>query len=529
MPSSKTTTLCILTLFRGRKSSRFNCCRRFHESPRILSPATDFRSFIDILREDGDLVDIHHEVDPHLEVGAIARRVSERNSKVPLFHNVRGARQGLWKMTSNLQSLRQSPEHRCGRIALGLGLPANAQWKEINDKVRRANYTKPPTSKILETGACKENKLFGDDIDLTELPAPLLHQNDGGKYVQTYGMHILQSPDGSWTNWSISRAMVNDKRKLVGLCIPPQHNWQIREMWKKEGKDVPWALALGVPPAAIIAAALPIPDRVSELDYVNALTGVPMNLVKCETNNLLVPATSEIIFEGTLSTTETAPEGPFGEYLAHSFKQESRQCPVYNVNAITYRNGAILPVSVPGKLTDESHVTAGMIAPGILDICLENKLPIVDAFSPLETYATWVVLKVDSERLKAEQTTSRDLCEKIGNAVFRDKRSFLTSRLVLVGGDIDIYDFKEVMWAFACRCRPGKDEYIFDDVPGLPLVPFMSNTPRPCRGGKTVSDCLLDAEYTQAGRNWEKADFEHEYPKDTQRKVLAQWENMGLD
>lgn len=97
--------------------------------------------------------------------------------------------------------------------------------------------------------------------------------------------------------------MINEKREIVGLCIPPQHNWQMREMWRQKGEDVPWALALGVPPAAIIAAALPIPDGVSGLDYVKALTGHPLDLVKCETNDLLIPATSEIVFEGTLSTT----------------------------------------------------------------------------------------------------------------------------------------------------------------------------------------------------------------------------------
>lgn len=312
------------------------------------------RHFLDTLRDDGDLVDIIHEVDPHLEVGAIARRVSERNAKVPLFHNVKGARNGLWRMVSNLQSLRQSPSHRLGRVARGINLPATASWRDINEKLLEAKRCKPSASRVVETGPCKENRLVGDEIDLTLLPAPLLHQGDGGKYVQSYGMHILQSPDGSWTNWSIARAMVHDRNKLVGLCIPPQHNWQIKQMWKKHGKDVPWALALGVPPAAIIAAGLPIPDGVSELDYVNAITGSAMDLVKCDTNNLLVPAESEIIFEGTLSNTELVSEGPFGEYFGHGFRAESGQMPVYNVDAITYRDDAILPVSVPGTITDES-------------------------------------------------------------------------------------------------------------------------------------------------------------------------------
>ena len=257
-------------------------------------------------------------------------------------------------MVANMQGLRKSAEDRYSRIALGLGLPSNSSWKEINDRLRKAKYIKAEPSRILATCPCKENKLFGIKIDLIKLPAPKLHQKDGGNYVQTYGMHILQSPDEKWTNWSIARGTIHDKNHLVGLCIPPQHNWQIRELWKKEGKDVTWALALGMPPAAIIAAGMPVPDEMSELDYVNAITGTSLDLVRCETNDLLVPANSEIIMEGTLSITEMGPEGLFGEYFGHSFSKEPQLCPVYEVKAVTYRNDAILPVSVPGKITDES-------------------------------------------------------------------------------------------------------------------------------------------------------------------------------
>ncbi|RAH78912.1 UbiD family decarboxylase [Aspergillus japonicus CBS 114.51] len=494
--------------------------------------APDLRSFLDTLRADGDLVDVYQEVDPHLEVGAIARRVSERNAQVPLFHQVKGARNGLWRMTSNLQSLRQSPAERLGRIARGIGLPPSAGWREINTKLLQAARLLPSTttsSPVLSSGPCKENKVFGDDIDLMQLPAPLLHQGDGGRYVQTYGMHILQSPDGSWTNWSIARAMIHDRNQLVGLCIPPQHNWQIKEMWRKQGHaEVPWALALGVPPAAIIAAGLPIPDGASELDYVNSITGSPMGLVRCETNDLLVPASCEIVFEGTLSNTKTALEGPFGEYFGHGFEGESRPMPIYHVNAITHRDNAILPVSVPGVITDESHTLAALMVPEILNICLEHEFPISDAFAPLETNATWVFLQVNSERLQSMGTNAQQLCRSIGRTVFQDKRAWLASRLFLVGDDINIYDFQQTMWAVACRSRPGQDDYGFDDVPGLPLVPSMHGSPRPCRGGKTVTNCLLESEFKAGGRNWHKVDFQHAYPKVVQERVLSRWGAMGL-
>lgn len=166
-------------------------------------------------------------------------------------------------------------------------------------------------------------------------------------------MHVLRSPDGKWTNWSIARAMVYDKRHLVGLVMLPQHIAQIQEMWKKEGKDVPWALAFGVPPAAIMAASMPLPDGVTESEYIGAMTGEALEVVKCQTNNLYVPANSEIVFEGTLSITETGLEGPYGEMHGYTFLGDSRQQPLYTVNAITYRDNAILPLCVPGRATDE--------------------------------------------------------------------------------------------------------------------------------------------------------------------------------
>lgn len=136
-------------------------------------------------------------------------------------------------------------------------------------------------------------------------------------------MHVVQSPDGKWTNWSIARAMVNDKNSLAGLVAMPQHIAQIREMWKAKGQDMPWALAFGVPPAAIMAASMPLPDGVSEAEYVGSLVGAPLEVVKCDTNGLYVPANSEIVFEGTCSVTETVPEGPFGEM--HGYEKNYRR------------------------------------------------------------------------------------------------------------------------------------------------------------------------------------------------------------
>jgi len=523
-------------------------------APDPLAAQIDFRTFIDVLRSDGDLVEIDREVDPHLEVAAIVRRVSELNGKAPLFNNVKGAKNGLWRMFGNAASLRKNEEERYGRLARNMGLPINASWKEIGEKTQAAKRATPLKPNVLPTGPCKKNRLSGDEIDLHQLPAPYLHVGDGGKYLQTYGVHVLQTPDGSWTNWSIFRGMIHDNKHLVCLVGKGQHNQIIREKWREAGKtEIPWALAFGVPPAANFVAALPIPENVSESEYVGAMTGRPLDLVKCELSDLLVPANSEIVFEGVtyLDQSKQGDEGPFGDYLGLVCEDDKHAMPLFRVDLITYRDDAIMPISVPGRITDESvshtyifseielecfanslcaqHTTGALAAAELLTYCKKHDLPILDANAPLETHGTWCALTVDTERLRALKTNSEDFCRKLGNIVFNNKSAMLVNRIILVGEDVNIYDLKDIIWALATRCRPGVDEFVFEDVPGFPLTPYMAyGRADPKRGGKMIQDCVMKAEY-EVGRPFTKVDFETSYPEDVKAKIKSSWREMGFD
>ncbi|KAK6206546.1 Ferulic acid decarboxylase 1 [Pestalotiopsis sp. IQ-011] len=494
------------------------------------NPAMDFRAFVQSLKDDEDLVEINEECDPNLEVGAIIRKVVETNDKAPLFNNLKGQNEnGLWRILGAPNSLRPNKNQRYGRMARHLGLEPTASLKDILDKMIAAKTATPIPPVVVESGPCKHFRLTKDQFDLNKLPSPMLHQADGGKYIQTFGMHVVQSPDGKWTNWSIARAMVHGKNELAGLIIEPQHIWQIREMWKKEGKDMPWALCFGVPPAAIMAASMPLPDGLSEAEYIGSLVGAPLEVVKCDTNGLYVPANSEIVFEGTCSITETVPEGPFGEMHGYVFPGDTHTGPKYNVDLITHRKDAIMPVSNCGRLTDETHTMIGPLAAAEIGFLLKSKgLPIKQAFSPFESQVTWVALQVDTAALRASKMSPKDFCQQVGDVVFRHKVGYTIHRLVLVGEDIDIYDFKDVMWAFCTRCRPGTDEVFFEDVAGFPLIPYMSHGNGPFnRGGKVVSDALLPVEYT-TGRDWEAADFKNSFPAEVQDKVLANWNKYGF-
>lgn len=506
-----------------------------HFQARLYSegkPHLDFRLFVDALRKDGDLADINEEVDPNLEIAAITRRAYEQRSKAPLFNNVKGSIDGLFRVLGAPGGLSKDPKYTYRRLARHIGLPPTAGLKDVVDKMLSAKGDPPIPPIRVETGPCKEVKIIGDAVDLTRLPAPLLNKADGGNYIQTMGINIVQHPTEPWTNWSIARAMVHDKNRMAGLIMKPQHIARIFGQWKELGKDVPFAIALGAPPIATMAASMPLPAGVSEAEYVGSLCGSPLELIKCETNDIYVPANSEIILEGTISVRDTGKEGPFGEMHGYSFLDEESMQPLYQVKAITHRRDAILPISVPGRATgpDETHTMIGTLASAeVKQLLQDNGLPVLDVFTPYESQVIWAAIQVDRSALRKLNTNAKDFCNKIGNIVFRHKSGMQIHRLLIVGDDVNPFKFEDVIWAYSTRCRPGMDEFHFEDVVAYPLVPYMSHGPgTKLTGGKVVGNCLLPLEYEKE-QNWVTCDFENGYPEDVKERVLRRWQSLGLD
>ena len=229
------------------------------------------------------------------------------------------------------------------------------------------NPVHPPKIVDAKDAPCKENKWVGDEIDLNKLPVPLQHVGDAERMLQSAGVNIAQTPDGKWTNWSINRSAVHDKNTMKGFWIPTQHNGQIFEMWKKEGKkDMPFAIAFGVPPVCAWQSASRIPDFVDEYDVASQMLNAPIEMVKCETNDLMVPASSEIVIEGTVSLTETLVEGPYGEHAGYHFEKKVCPKPRQDITCVTFRNKAIFPMAVPA-VTPNSTVI-GIAVPNSADV-----------------------------------------------------------------------------------------------------------------------------------------------------------------
>lgn len=498
------------------------------------SPAENLRKFIKDLHEEDDLVSITTEVDPDLEVAAIIRRACEIEDKAPLFNNVKGRKDanGLFRILGCPVGASKLPGKRFIRIAKSIGLPSTATAHEI---IQKLNGTKsraaiPPKECANPNEApVKDFKLFGDYIDLTQLPIPFLHEHDGGKFLQTFGMCVVQSPDGSWVNWSITRSMLHGKRSLVGPCMPRQDIGVIRQMWTDLGKDMPFALCFGVPPAAAMVSGMPLPRGVNETGYIGALLGKPVEVVRCETSEICVPADAEIIFEGVVSRTETAPEGPMAEYHGMIFPGESKPCPVFNINAITYRRDPILPLCVTGRAPDESTTVWGVtIAAEVLSICQKAGLPVTMSWSPFEAHCMWFVLQVDRAKLRSLDTNMEEFCKKVGHTVFGSKPGFYIPKLFLVGEDIDPTNLNEVIWAESGRCQPRSSEFLFDEYPNIGLIPYVSHAPKTGPFHYKVVKCCLFPEEFHKEITWVEASFKSNYPQHIRDKVENQWKAYGF-
>ncbi|WP_371789890.1 UbiD family decarboxylase [Streptomyces sp. NBC_01471] len=489
--------------------------------------ALNFRDFVEDSLTLGDAVDIREPVSPTLEVGAITRRVYETRSPAPLFSNLTEGKAGC-RILGAPAGLSGIGEGTYGRLAAHFGLARETTPRQLLERLISAMHAAPVAPQVVETGPCKENVLTGDDVDLEHFPVPLLHQEDGGRYFGTYGFHVVRSPDGRWTSWSVSRTMLGGRNTLVGPAMAQQHLGMIHAMWREQGLPTPWAMVLGAPPAALAAAGMPLPAEVNEDGYVGALTGSAVEVVRTELHDLYVPANAEIVLEGYISPDETAPEGPMGEYHGYSFAG-SKQQPVFHVEAVTHRNDPILPVCVAGLPPEENHTIWGtMISAASLDLLRSSGLPVEMAWCSYEAATCWIAVSIDVQRLAQMGLSERELADAVARVLFGSHTGWLVPKVILVANDIDITDINQVVWALATRYHPGTGEYVYPDAPGIPMVPYLTpDEVRTGRGGKSVMCCLLPEQFEGTTRGT-TASFRHSFPSDLQERVVGNWVGYGF-
>jgi len=488
------------------------------------------REFLGELEKIGELQPIDKEVDWKLEIGAVARRSYELRAPAPLFNTITGIDKGF-RVLAAPGGLSAQPGLTYSRIALAMGLPADANGADIITAMADARGREPVPPRIVpaQGAPCKENIMLGDDIDLLKFPTPLIHEGDGGRYIQTYGMNIVCTPDGSWTNWSINRMMLVDRNRLACLIPPPQHLGIIKAQWERLGEPMPIAVALGVEPALPYAGGMPVPEGEDKSHYLGAYFGEGLDLVKAETVDLLVPATAEIVIEGYVSHTETVGEGPMGEYLGYLDRTSSSPKPVLRVTAITHRHDPVLPVAVAGAPVEEDHTGWGLPhAAEMTHVLRQAGLPAAACWGVLESANHWWVVAVDDDWHEQTGLSSKELAQRVGEAVFgAGKLAFGVPKLLLVENDFDIADPHQVVWAFASRSHPEHGEVHFANEPQNIIPIYLdSHEQLSYHATKVVYNCLL-ADRFPADERPVASDFAHNWPAETQQHVLDNWQKYG--
>ena len=485
------------------------------------------REYIEILKEIGEIQEINREVDWDLEIGGVIKRSYDLRAPAPLFNKIKGIEPGF-RVLGAPAGMSRKKDLEFARVALSMGMPTNSSGPEIVESLSRAwgrEFILPET--VVE-GPCKENILIGYEVDLYRFPVPLIHKDDGGRYINTWGIVIAQTPDKRWTNWSINRVMVTGKNTMTGTGFGGQHLGMIHNQWKKIQEPMPFAVAMGVEPAIPFVGGMPLPDNVSEPDFIGGYLGEPVKVTGCETVDLQVPATSEIVIEGTVHLEEKAQEGPMGEYTGYLLKEESSFQPVYQVSAITYRDAPILPVVAAGEPIEEDHTCWGIgIAAEVMAELRKHDFPVAKCFIPFESAAHWLVVTVDKSY--RGNFSGEELVHRFAGIYFPSKVGVLLSKILLVDDDIDPSNINEVVWAFASRAHPEKGHFSFPDQPPFPLQLFVTHEEKVSRKStKVIYNCLYPDDLGE-GQIPMRLSLENLCGEPMKKKILAEWHNYGYE
>jgi len=490
----------------------------------------DFREWIALLESQGELRRVKAEVDWNEEIGAITRMVLSARGPALLFENIKGYQ------NKECSSIMTAGFGNYNRVALGIGLEKGTSEKEMIETYRQG-VRKRIAPVVVMDAPVKERIITGDDINLYDLPVPKWHDWDGGRYIDTWNSTITKDPETGLHNLGIYRGMICGKDRISKMLALAQHWGQHYSKHQYRNTEMPVALVYGAEPLVSFLALSPILHRdCSELDIIGGIKGEPLEVVRCETSDLLVPARAEIVIEGTVSTDPSTfeMEGPFAEHTGYYGGGRSPK-PVVKVTCITHRHKPIFRGSMegirPGWPSENSFTESIAMSAAAWNHLEDSGIPgITDVWvNPVSTYLNIFVQVRKAYRGHAKQ---------IANALWAMSSAYWAYKNVMVvEEDIDIRDYEQLDWAFAFRVNAGENDLVtFPGTFGSLLDPSTNMEERDALkyGSGKWTRLLIDAT-----RNWEHTRWEawnnSVYPpvivmtKEIQQAVASRWKEYGLE
>jgi UbiD family decarboxylase len=480
---------------------------------------SDLREWIQVLEKEGELTRVKKEVDWDLELGAVARENMDRNGPALLFENIKGHRDTLCKrlLTCSLSSF--------SRVALMMGLPKDTPYPELI-KTWRERVKKPVPPVVVKTGPCKENIIKGDEVDLAQFPAPHWQKLDGGRYIGTFHGVVTKDPDTNWTNVGMYRQMIHDRNHTTMSVAQGQHIWFHWRKYRPKGQNMPMAVAIGWDQVLPAVSSAPVATGVDEYSIMGAIRQRPVELVKCETNDLFVPASAEIVLEGEVITdrSQFVTCGPFGEYTGHYGPANPR--PPFKINCITFRNDPILQGTMEGVPINEDHRICSVSHSGLIWDLLNERMTGITGVNndPSTAYANLIVQIDNSYYGQVHQVAANVWSSHLSNMMCKN--------IIVCDQDVDIYDINKVFWALGYRVDPPRDIIQF---PGWisALDPVVHTKDKMGAGGNKGTRLLIDAtkpiNAPRSDEYWGERFAVVAYPdKDTMAGVKKNWESYGI-
>jgi len=403
----------------------------------------DFRGFLREMEEtrEGGFVRVTKEVDTRYEVSAMVTKL-EQARQIPLlfFEKVKGH---PMPVVVNCYADR-------GRVARGLGIPK----RQLTQRVAQA-YQKPIPPVEVPKSPVQEVVMKGTEVNLTKLPAMVYHSSDAGRYI-TAGIVLAKDPDTGDYNLSYNRLMVKGQDRLGIFMTVGKHLNAIYSKMEERGRPLEVAVSVGNHPAWAIGALAIGPYHENELGIIGGLKGSPLEMVRCKTVDLMVPAGAEIVLEGEIEPHVREEEGPFGEFTGYAI--HSAQNPVLGVKAITHRRNPIYQDICGGQ--HREHLTMATIPmEANYYRVIKGAIPEVEAVRMAAPFTLIISMKKKYEgqaRSALLAAFSADLYLK---------------HAIVVDHDIDIADLQRVFWAMATRVQAARDIFIIPRARGSSLDP----------------------------------------------------------
>jgi len=480
-------------------------------------PYKDLQDFLKHLDKNGEIRRIDAELDPYLEIAEVTDRVCKKFGPALLFQNVKGSKfPVLTNMYGSYKRMNLALDSE-NLDALGERIHEYLEIERPDGIIKKLQMI-PKLSRLtnifpdhVKRGCCQDVVLTGDDVDLSILPVLTTWPGDAGPFI-TLPVVYTKNPETGVRNAGMYRMQVYDKNTTGMHWHRHKGGAYHYHLAEKLGQRLEVAVALGPDPAVTYAATAPIPDEIDEMLFAGFLRNQPVELVKCKTVDLEVPATSQFVLEGYVDPKERRREGPFGDHTGYYSLADDY--PVFHVTALTHRHDAIYPATLVGPPPMEDCFM-GKATERLFLPLIKKQLPeVVDMNLPLEgVFHNLCFVSID-KRYPGQ-------ARKVMYALWGMGQMMFTKIIVVVDKNINVQNVSEVLWRIGNNVDPRRDVAILEG----PLDALDHASPLAFYGGKMGIDATKKGPEDGHHRQWPSTLRMDEGVK---AKVDALWKDLGL-